>query len=220
MNDRNVFVVVVGVLLVGLVIGGAFMYEKEETKYKEIMQQYEQQIQQLQYQAQYGGYIEPSDIRMSATSTTLNYTAAVNSTDDVASETYKNLTIHLTVKSIAPSKNGETTVWLKLRASGQDDGLPVELQKDEFQIYAYTATGTKTWLWGTSDWQGGFKSGVPITLAENQETDINIATVMNACNDVFEDGQTYKITLYLWEPGTGPYGNGDVVDTLTLTLET
>ena len=226
MNDRNAFVLGVALLLVGLVVGGAFVYESEQQKISQLQSQYEQQIQQLQYQlshAQYTGYIEPSDIRMSipsGSSSTLNYTAAVNSTDDVASTTYQNTTIKFTVKSIAPSKNGQTTVWLKLRVPGQEDGLPTELQQDEFQIYAYTATGTKTWLWGTSDWQGGFKPGVPITLAENQETEINLATVMKACNDVFEDGQSYTITLYLWEPGTGPYGNGAVVDTITLTLET
>lgn len=226
MKDNSALVLGVVMLVVGLVIGGAFAYEQQQGNISKLKQTYNQQIQNLQQQlqqAQYTGYVEPSDIRMSIPSTassTLNYTDAVNASDDVATQSWANTSIHFQVKSIAPSKNGETTVWLKLRVSGQDDGLPTALQKNEFQVYAYTTGTPKTWLWGTSDWQGGFKAGVPITLAENQEFDLNLATTMKACNDVFEDGQSYTITLYLWEPGTGPHAQGAVVDTLTLTLET
>ena len=227
MNDKSVGILVFAVAVSMLFIGYAISYYNVfEPRMAQMKKQYEQQIQQLQYQLQqqqYTGYIQPSDIRMSVPSTatsTLNYTAAVNASDDVTSTTYKNTSIHFKVKSIAPSKNGQTTVWLKLKVSGYEDGLPAALQKDEFQVYAYTTGGPHTWLWGTSDWQGGFKAGLPITLAENQEFDVNIATVMKECNDVFEDGQSYTITFYLWEPGVGPYGNGAVIDTLTMTLET
>lgn len=226
MNDRNAFVLGVVMLIVGLAIGGLFEYQQTQNQVNQIKSQYEQQIQNLQYQLQQQyqqGYVEPSDIRMSVPSgspTTLDYSAAVDANGTVAATTYQNTSIHFAVKSIAPSKNGQTTVWLKLQVAGQEDGLPAELQQNEFQMYTYTSTGTKTWLWGSSDWQGGFKAGVPITLAENQETNINLATAIKDCSGVFEDGQTYTITLYLFEPGTGPHGNGAVVDTLALTLTT
>ena len=225
MHDQKAFALGIAMLFIGLAIGGIFVYEMNQAGILKLRQAYQQQIQQLQQQMQYQkpAYIQPSDIRMSipsGASSILNYTAAVNSTDDVAAQAWANTTIHFSVKSIAPSKNGQTTVWLKLKVPGQEDGLPVALQKNEFQMFTYTASGAKTWLWGYSDWTGGFKAGVPITLANNQELDINLATTMKACNDVFEDGQSYTITLYLWEPGVGPYGNGAVIDTLTLTLET
>ena len=223
MKDMNALAIGVVMLIAGVAIT-AGLYEGNiiPARMQQVEQTYQQQIAQLSQQAAQG-YIQPSDIRMSVPSgspTVFNYTAAVNASDDVATQSWANTSIHFAVKDIAPSKGGTTTVWLKLQVAGQDDGLPAALQKNEFQVYAYTTGTPKTWLWGTSDWQGGFKAGVPITLAANQEFDLNLATTMKACNDVFEDGQSYTVTLYLWEPGTGPHGNGDVVDTLTFTLNT
>jgi len=163
-------------------------------------------------------YVEPSDIRMSVSPSVLNYTAAVNASDDVATQTWKNATITLEVKDI-PGTKDKTTVTLTLQAPGEDDGLPDELEQNEFQVYIYTTEG-KTWLFGSDDWDGEYKGGYTFDMSENQEKEITLVTTMKACEDVFEDGETHTITLYLWEPGVGYGAQGKVIDEVTLTLET
>jgi len=161
-------------------------------------------------------YIEPSDIRMEADPTVLNYTAAVNASDDVATQTWQNTTITFTVKEISPSKGGKTTVTLTLNPSGEEEGLPTELKQDEFEIYVYGVDGSKTYLFKDGKYTGGYT----FDISENQIKELTLATTMYACQDVFEDGKTHTITLYLYEPGVGLNGAGKVIDYITLTLTT
>lgn len=212
MKDKTAAVLLPVVFVAGIFVCYAVMQTG-------VIQPLQEQLQQAQMQAQQAPrYIEPSDIRMEVSPTTLNYSAAVNSSDDVATQTWKNATITLEVKDI-PGVREKTTVRLTLQAPGEENGLPDELEQNEFQVYVHTTSGD-TWLFGSDDWDGKYHSGYTFDISENQKMTITLATTMKACEDVFEDGKSHTITVYLWEPNVGLNGAGKVIDEITLTLET
>ena len=161
-------------------------------------------------------YVPPANIDFSISPTTLNYTAAVNASDDVASATYENATITIENKE----DTGSATVRITLKVSGEDDGLPDALEKDEFQVYIHSTEGN-TWLFGSSESDGEYHSGgYQFTIPANTVKTLTLATMMSACNDVFENGKTYGITVYLYQVGAGVNGAGTVIDSEKLTLTT
>jgi len=162
-----------------------------------------------------GRYIPESDITMSASPTVLNYTSAVNASDDIATQTWQNTT--LTISN--DEETGYTTVLLTLQVTGEDDGLPDELEQNEFQVLVHTTSGD-TWLFGSDDWDGEYHGGYKFDISANQQLTLTLSTTMDDCNDVFEDGKTHHISVYLYEYGVGVNGAGKVIEETKLTLNT
>lgn len=213
MKDTAVMMGVVVVVAIIVTVGFYEVYRlPQETE------SLRQQVTQLQAQlSQRVSYIEPSDIRLAADPTVLNYTADVNASDDVATQVWHNTTIDIDVKDI-PNRD-MTTVRLTLAPPGEDEGLPDDLEQNEFQVYITTTTGSTVYLFG-KDWNGEYQNGWTFDISENEAMTVTLCTSMKACNDIFEDGQTHTIYLYLYEPNVGVNGQGKVIDYLTLTLNT
>jgi len=214
-NINAVIAIFVAVAMVGIGVWG-LMYYKYEGPGGEIDQAAAAaRAQQASIDA-LNRYTIPSDIDMSSTDTAFDYSSAVNASDDVATQTWDNIT---TIQIENKETTGTATVRLTFQVTGEDDGLPTALEQNEMQFYIHTSTGD-TWLFGSNDWDGDYHSGYTFDIAANSIITVTLASTMDDCNDVFSDGKTYHIDLYLWQPGVGVGGAGAVLDTLQLTLAT
>jgi len=210
---------IITAFVIGMLVAGAFVYGLYEAP-GGIKERYgDQRYAQGRAAGQAAAvtYVPLSKVEFDITgSTTLNYTAEVNASDDVATRAWENTTISIKNKE----DSGIAHLRLALRVPGEEDGLPDELEQEEFMVYITDASGTTThYLFGDDDWDGEYHN-YDFDLSASSSLTYTLATSMKACNDIFENGQSLSIEIYLWERDAGLNGQGAVIDSEKLTLET
>lgn len=207
-NKTTVFWAVALALIVGLVAAaGTYVYMDQRTVSQAEYDSLQSQVNTLNSQLA-AAQAPASDVTLTIDNTTYDFSSEVNASYDVPTETWKNRTITIT--------NDESTsqnIRLDFTVTGKDDGLPTDLVNDDFETYVYNSgDGSKSWLFN-HDGSGEYESGWSATIPADTQWTRTLSTYMPAVDDVFEDGQSYDIDVYL-------VAGGDVVDSLDLTLIT